>query len=453
MELTVKLAPPRITVAKRLRVLGKFASVRKIRHLVSGVEYAAKFIRKRRRAADTTREIQHEVAVLALCADCTRVVRLHEVYETRSEVAIVLELCAGGELQRLLDEEERLSEGAARRALRHVLEGLAHLHARRVAHLDLKPQNLLLTAGGEELVICDFGISRAIQPGAHVREILGTRDYVAPEILSYEPLSLAADIWSVGVLAYVLLSGYSPFAGDTKQETYLNIAQCQLSFPKDLFWGVSQRAMQFIKETLVVDPNGRLTVEECLEHPWLKDESDIPRAIVGVGFDADSEVGSDDDDTDNGEDAAENGNDVTNGDGVIVKNGSARANGVNGVNGHNGTKYNGMANGTHEVKESDSRPSSPTHPQPEIREDDERDKPLKHARDASPPFPDAPSTPKVSRKSHPQPPSVLALCKKFQPDYEKPAKLSHAHASHGELCACPAPCLRLRATQDRAVLC
>lgn len=101
-----------------------------------------------------------------------------QVYDTGSEVAIVLELCAGGELQRLLDEEERLSEGAARRALRHVLEGLQHLHARRVAHLDLKPQNLLLSADGEELVICDFGISRAIQPGAHVREILGTRDYV-----------------------------------------------------------------------------------------------------------------------------------------------------------------------------------------------------------------------------------------------------------------------------------
>lgn len=106
-------------------------------------------------------------------------------------MAIVLELCAGGELQRLLDDEERLSEGAARRALRHVLEGLQHLHERRVAHLDLKPQNLLLTAGGEELLICDFGISRAIQPGAHVREILGTRDYVG------ELMSLVFDIISI----------------------------------------------------------------------------------------------------------------------------------------------------------------------------------------------------------------------------------------------------------------
>ncbi|XP_047988031.1 death-associated protein kinase related isoform X2 [Leguminivora glycinivorella] len=405
---------------------GKFASVRKIRHLVSGEEYAAKFIRKRRRAADSSREIQHEVAVLALCAGCTRVVRLHEVYETRSEVAIVLELCAGGELQRLLDEEERLSEGAARRALRHVLEGLAHLHARRIAHLDLKPQNLLLTGGGEELLICDFGISRAIQPGAHVREILGTRDYVAPEILSYEPLSLAADMWSVGVLAYVLVSGYSPFAGETKQETYLNIAQCQLSFPRDLFRGVSQRAMQFIRDTLVVDPKGRLTVEECLEHPWLKDDTDIPRAIVGLGFDT---AASDSDETENG----------VNGNGV---NGH---NGVNGVNGHsNGT------NGTHD--EEKERAVSPCA--------EERLPPLKHAhaRDPAPPFPDAPSTPKVSRKSLPSPPSVLALCKKFQPDYEKPA----ARACPCECGACcppaPAPCLRLRlpparAAQDRALIC
>ncbi|XP_050345392.1 serine/threonine-protein kinase 17A isoform X1 [Nymphalis io] len=358
---------------------GKFASVRKIRHLVSGEEYAAKFIRKRRRAADTTREIQHEVAVLALCSDCTRVVSLHEVYETRSEVAIVLELCAGGELQRLLDEEERLSEGAARRALRHVLEGLAHLHARRVAHLDLKPQNLLLSAEGEELLICDFGISRAIQPGAHVREILGTRDYVAPEILSYEPLSLAADIWSIGVLAYVLLSGYSPFAGDTKQETYLNIAQCQLSFPRDLFHGVSQRAIQFIRETLVVDPNGRLTVEECLEHPWLKDETDIPRAIVGVGFGA-ADVASDDDTADthsvNGINGNVNGlNGVgTNGIGSVNgTNGVSSVNGVNGVsnvngvsgvnvngvNGHNGVSECNGTNGAHDSKGVTEIPSAP----------------------------------------------------------------------------------------------
>ncbi|GBP56225.1 Death-associated protein kinase related [Eumeta japonica] len=384
------------------------------------------------------------------------------VYETSSEVAIVLELAAGGELQRVLDEEERLPERCARKALRHALEGLQHMHARRIAHLDLKPQNLLLAAGKEDLLICDFGISRAILPGARVREILGTRDYVAPEILSYEPLSLAADIWSVGVLAYVLLSGYSPFAGDTKQETYLNIAQCQLSFPRDCFRGVSPLAKKFIRETLVVDPKGRLTVEECLAHPWLKDDVDLPCAIVGLGFDSAAEPADDSD----SEEPAE------------LRNGHATHNGHAAHNGRSTT-----AARDHKADASDGRPSSPVNgttdsrgptsaPAPAHDENgcgEEREKPLKHphGRETSPPFPDAPSTPKVSRKSHPHPPSVLALCKKFQPDYEKPAKLAHAHhTSHSahapaaDACGCGYECgghtcLRPRAPlpPDRAVIC
>lgn len=342
---------------------GKFASVRKIRHLVTGVEYAAKFIRKRRRAADSTREIHHEVAVLALCADTPRVVRLHEVYDGRAEVAIVLELAVGGELQRALDEDERLAEAGARRALRHVLEALAHLHARRIAHLDLKPQNVLLQ--GPDVLLCDFGISRAIQPGAHVREILGTRDYVAPEILSYEPIDISADMWSVGVLAYVLLSGYSPFAGATKQETYLNISQGALTFPEELFEGVSDQALDFIRATLVVDRHGRLTVEQCLEHPWL--QSDIAPSILPIApptLTAAEEVPE-------------------------IENGKPLENGAD--------KEKASAEGEAE----DARA------------------PLKHPhdRETSPPFPDAPSTPKVSRKSHPDSPtSVLNLCKKFQSD-------------------------------------
>ncbi len=78
--------------------------------------------------------------------------------------------------------------------------------------------------------------------------------FSAPEVLSYEPISLATDIWSVGVLAYVLLSGYSPFAGDTKQETFCNISQCTLNFPEELFDGVSEEARDFIRTTLQTDP-------------------------------------------------------------------------------------------------------------------------------------------------------------------------------------------------------
>ncbi|XP_059476960.1 serine/threonine-protein kinase 17A-like [Neocloeon triangulifer] len=262
---------------------GKFAAVRKCTHQQTGVEYAAKFIRKRRRAMDQRQEILHEVAVLRLASqpelNGARIVRLHEVYETPTEMALVLEMAAGGELQWVLDtDEDGLSEHHVVRLMRQILEGLCFLHDRDIAHLDLKPQNLLLTGSYPEcdIKLCDFGISRVIQSGVEVREILGTPDYVAPEILSYEPISLATDIWSVGVLAYVLLTGYSPFAGETKQETFCNISQNNLSFPDELFENVSTAAQDFIRATLVVEQTGRLTARQCLEHPWLHQQASTP---------------------------------------------------------------------------------------------------------------------------------------------------------------------------------
>lgn len=252
---------------------GKFAAVRKCTHRVTNVEYAAKFIRKRRRSMDQRREILHEVAVLRLAerTQSARIVRLHEVYETPQEIAIVLEMAAGGELQRVVDSQDGLQEAEAVQVMRQVLEGLIFLHDHNIAHLDLKPQNMLLTGNYPDcdIKLCDFGISRVIRSGIEVREILGTPDYVAPEVLSYEPISLATDIWSVGVLAYVLLSGYSPFAGDTKQETFCNISQCTLNFPDELFEGVSEAARDFIRTTLQTDPGCRLSARQCLEHPWL----------------------------------------------------------------------------------------------------------------------------------------------------------------------------------------
>lgn len=104
------------------------------------------------------------------------------------------------------------------------------------------------------LKLCDFGISRVVEDGGKVCEILGTPDYVAPEVLNYEPLSLQTDIWSVGVLAYVLLTGCSPFAGENKQETFLNISQCSLTFPDELFEDISNDAIDFIKSTLRIKP-------------------------------------------------------------------------------------------------------------------------------------------------------------------------------------------------------
>jgi len=260
---------------------GKFAAVRRVTHKVTGVAYAGKFIRKRRRSMDQRQEILHEVAVLCLAEKAQRIVKLLEVYETPTEMALVLELASGGELQRVVDLQDGLEEVEAVSAMRQVLEALVFLHDHNIAHLDLKPQNVLLTRDypDTDIKLCDFGISRVIQDGVEVREILGTPDYVAPEVLSYEPISLATDIWSVGVLAYVLLSGYSPFAGDTKQQTFCNISQCALTFPPELFEGCSPAAIHFIQSTLVTDPSCRMSASECLSHPWLSGIGSLPPTL------------------------------------------------------------------------------------------------------------------------------------------------------------------------------
>nr|XP_055038338.1 serine/threonine-protein kinase 17A-like isoform X1 [Misgurnus anguillicaudatus]XP_055038339.1 serine/threonine-protein kinase 17A-like isoform X2 [Misgurnus anguillicaudatus] len=156
--------------------------------------------------------------------------------------------------------------------MRQILEGVAFLHKRNVVHLDLKPQNILLTSESPlgDIKIVDFGLSRLVSSSQEIREIMGTPEYVAPEILNYEPISTATDMWSIGVLAYVMLTGISPFLGDDKQETFLNISQINVSYTEEELEHLDRAAIHFIKSLLIKEPENRFTAEECLEHQWLQ---------------------------------------------------------------------------------------------------------------------------------------------------------------------------------------
>ncbi|XP_014824956.1 PREDICTED: serine/threonine-protein kinase 17A-like [Poecilia mexicana] len=252
---------------------GKFAVVKKCTEKATGKQYAAKFLRKRRKGADCRMDIFNEIAVLELAKANPYVVGLHEVYETNSEIILVLECAAGGEIfdQCVADNDEAFTEKDVIRLAKQILNGVAFLHRNNVVHLDLKPQNILLTSARPlgDIRIVDFGLSRRMDKIAEVREILGTPEYVAPEILNYEPISIATDMWSIGVLIYVMLTGESPFLGDDKQETFLNISQVNVDYSQDTFEGISSLAVDFIKSLLVKNPRKRATAEECLNHPWL----------------------------------------------------------------------------------------------------------------------------------------------------------------------------------------
>ncbi|XP_038861493.1 death-associated protein kinase 2-like [Salvelinus namaycush] len=118
--------------------------------------------------------------------------------------------------------------------------------------------------------LIDFGLAHKIEAGAEFKNIFGTPEFVAPEIVNYEPLGLEADMWSIGVITYILLSGASPFLGETKQDTLANISAMNYEFDEEFFCRTSELAKSFIRQLLERDKMKRLTIQDALNHPWIK---------------------------------------------------------------------------------------------------------------------------------------------------------------------------------------
>ncbi|XP_041430882.1 uncharacterized protein LOC432161 isoform X1 [Xenopus laevis] len=246
---------------------GQFAIVRKCRERSTGVEYAAKFIKKRRlsssRRGVSREEIEREVDILREIQH-PNIITLHDVFENRTDVVLILELVSGGELFDFLAQKESLSEEEATMFLKQILDGVHYLHHKNIAHFDLKPENIMLldqSSPSPRIKLIDFGIAHKIEAGNEFKNIFGTPEFVAPEIVNYEPLGLEADM---------CLSGASPFLGDTKQETLTNISGVNYDFDEEYFSNTSELAKDFIRRLLVKDPKKRMTIDQSLEHSWIK---------------------------------------------------------------------------------------------------------------------------------------------------------------------------------------
>jgi len=261
---------------------GHFADVYRVIEKSTGAEYAAKYIKKKRlessRRGVSKKDIQNEVNILSEL-DHENIIYLHQVYETRQNVILVLELVGGGELFDFISEREWLTEEEASYFVKQILLGIKHMHSRSVAHLDLKPENVMLKgSNSQELKLIDFGVSKKLKQGEEIREMLGTTEFVSPEVINFEPICLNSDMWSLGVITYIMLSGASPFLGDTQQETYANIMACDYEFDEEFFSETSELAKDFIRKLLLKDQNKRMSVDECLVHPWIRPKSVIHEA-------------------------------------------------------------------------------------------------------------------------------------------------------------------------------
>ncbi|XP_017779269.1 PREDICTED: death-associated protein kinase related-like [Nicrophorus vespilloides] len=249
---------------------GKYGIVRKLIHKKTGILYAAKSIKKQTLTDNWTPSIHHEIAVLQKCKSKS-IVRLHEVFETASHVTIVMEYMVGGDLQSIFEKRECLSEVETKTVIAQLLESVRILHHQNIVHMDIKIQNVLLSKPNclENIKLCDFGISKFLEPGRVVRALQGTLDYLAPELLKRDQITLKVDVWSIGVLTYSLVSGYTPFGVQSQEETIRNITRGIVKFDEKLCGSITVGCIKFIKSMLVLDPKLRPTVDELIKHVWL----------------------------------------------------------------------------------------------------------------------------------------------------------------------------------------
>ncbi|XP_053906761.1 death-associated protein kinase 2 isoform X2 [Cuculus canorus] len=255
---------------------GHFGVVKRCRERSTGTFYAAKFVKTQRcrgsRLGLEKTQVEREVAVLRQL-DHPNIMRLHDLFTSRTETVLILELIGGGELFDFIAEKEMLTEEEAIEFLGQILRGVEYMHAHHIAHFDLKPENIMLQEKDipkPQIKIIDFGLAQRLEDGVTFKSLCGTPQYIAPEVINYEPLSAATDMWSIGVITYILLSGLSPFQGETDAETLSNIVDGTYEFEERCFSQTSDMAKDFIRQLLVKDPAHRLTATECLVHPWIK---------------------------------------------------------------------------------------------------------------------------------------------------------------------------------------
>jgi len=239
-------------------------------HKETGESYAIKCIEKH--DVDTSR-LQTEVDILTQ-VEHPHIISLEEVFDTPDTLYLVMELITGGELFDKITEIGAYSEKTAAELVINIVSAVQYLHDRGIAHRDLKPTNLLLK-NEEDLTnvkIADFGLSKIMGDNTMMQTACGTPIYVAPEVLSGEAYEKEVDMWSIGVITYILLCGFPPFFDDGSNmgKLFEQIMCGEFDYPEEYWDDISDEAKDFIDNLLMVDTELRFTADQALEHPWLQ---------------------------------------------------------------------------------------------------------------------------------------------------------------------------------------
>ncbi|KAI5067102.1 hypothetical protein GOP47_0017630 [Adiantum capillus-veneris] len=290
----LKNLPGGISVRDGERITEKYALGKELGRGEFGITYlctdretqeklACKSISKRKlKTRVDIEDVRREVVIMHHLPPHPHLIGLKSVYEDENAVHLVMELCEGGELFDRIVARGHYHERAAANVTRTIIEVVQACHVNGVMHRDLKPENFLFLNKKENspLKAIDFGLSIFFKPGDTFDEIVGSPYYMAPEVLkrSYGP---EIDVWSVGVILYILLCGVPPFWAETEQGVAQAILRGVIDFKRDPWPVVSDRAKSLVQQMLEPDPKRRLTAQQVLDHPWIQNAKHAPEVSLG----------------------------------------------------------------------------------------------------------------------------------------------------------------------------
>ncbi|KAH8373751.1 hypothetical protein KR009_009398 [Drosophila setifemur] len=261
-----------------------------------GDHFAVKIIDKKA-LKGKEESLENEIRVLrrfsanhfdAKCPNGTRlthpnIVQLLETYEDKLKVYLVMELVTGGELFDRIVEKGSYTEKDASHLIRQILEAVDYMHEQGVVHRDLKPENLLYYSPDDDskIMISDFGLSKMEDSGI-MATACGTPGYVAPEVLAQKPYGKAVDVWSIGVISYILLCGYPPFYDENDANLFAQILKGEFEFDSPYWDEISESAKHFIRNLMCVEVEKRYTCKQALAHPWISGNEASSKNIHGT---------------------------------------------------------------------------------------------------------------------------------------------------------------------------
>ncbi|CAL1375203.1 unnamed protein product [Linum trigynum] len=263
---------------------GQFGVTYLVTHRETKEQFACKSIASRKLInRDDIEDVRREVQIMHHLTGHRNIVELKGAYEDRHSVNLVMELCAGGELFDRIIAKGHYSERAAAGLCRQMVTVVHNCHCMGVMHRDLKPENFLFLSTAEEspLKATDFGLSVFFKPGDVFKDLVGSAYYVAPEVLR-RSYGAEADIWSAGVILYILLSGVPPFWGETEQAIFDAVLHGHIDFSSEPWPSISSSGKDLVKKMLRADPKERLSAVEVLNHPWMREDGDASDKPIDI---------------------------------------------------------------------------------------------------------------------------------------------------------------------------